>query len=74
MDHQKLIDAHWKYVEAVLKTHGIRNREIAELGYRQGMHDGLDGENENDWYTEVRRFHYQTAYKHGKKHREAGKC
>ncbi|MFH1953763.1 MAG: hypothetical protein ABIL06_19360 [Pseudomonadota bacterium] len=70
---ERLIKEHLKYIESVLDHHYVKNgRGITRLGYRIGFQDGLEGKPtkitiDGDTYS----FHYLSAHKHGKKHREA---
>ena len=71
MDHQRLIDDHWSYIEEVLEIHRV-GPSLAREAYRDGMRDGLLGRGEkNCWMSDTTRFHYRTARKHGLNHREA---
>lgn len=67
------IDAHWRYIESILVFHKVQNAiEIAEIGYREGFKAGLKGLSYSMPLitSRVYKFHYETAHKHGRKHRE----
>ena len=62
---------HWKYVESVICFHSEEDAFSSEQGYLDGFCDGWDllPEQELDVFKLDYVFHYQSAYKHGRKHR-----
>ena len=78
MDHKKLINDHWEYIQDVLMMHDVDLTTIGlcEGAYKEGFLYGLSSKESeaSDWIPQALRFHYRTAYTHGQKHREQRQC
>jgi hypothetical protein len=71
----KIAEDHWKYIESILFTHNVRRGVINDCrtAYIKGFVDGVENREKETYTSANERFHYETAYTHGKKHSEEGR-
>lgn len=72
MNKAKLVRDHWSYIRKLLLVHDIGGHDLdrCERAYKKGMSGGLNkAESQEGIYnTLTEKFHYSTAYIHGRKH------
>ncbi len=76
MDEKKLINQHWAYISSLLRVHKIKEDELDASGsyYRMGFEGGLAGKRivMSKHLPRAMKFHYDTAFTHGEKHKAQG--